>query len=173
MPIRASNRRIVLSNKELPGRLILMKLWHLLAISVSLALGGCLSSPSTAPRSVVSPTIEVTKQIEAREATPTEVVCTTSPNEVTLTVSPVGRTSARVELRGLRSGEKLTIHFFAQSDKQHPRQVTVYPSEGADQNGVFIVQEDSLRPSPDVATNLWTVKVVHSRGVACAEVTLP
>lgn len=163
----------VSANKDLPGRLILMKLWHLFAISMSLALGGCLSSPSTAPRSVVSPTIEVAKQIEAREATPTEVVCTTSPDQVTLSVSPVAHTSARVELRGLISGEKLTIYFFAQPGRQRTRQVADYPSEGADQNGVFIVQVDSLSPLPDVATNLWMVKVVHSRGVACAEVTLP
>jgi hypothetical protein len=150
-----------------------MKLQYILAISAALAVEGCLLSPSTPLKQVASPAIEITKEIEAREATPTEVVCTTSLNDVALTVSPVTHTSARVELRGLIPGEKLTILFIAQSDEQHTREITVYPSEGADESGVFITQEDSLSPLPDVTTNLWTVKVVHSRGVACAEVMLP
>ncbi len=142
------------------------------AIFISLALMGC-ASPGMAPARVASPVIEVTRQVVTIEAAPTEIVCTTSPGEVTLAVSPVTHTSARVELSGLKPGEKVVIHFFAQPTDQHARQVSDYPSEGADENGVFIVQVYSLSPSPDVVTNFWTVKVVHSGGVACAEVTLP
>src|SRR3972149_627282 len=149
----------------------MMKRLYLCVMCMSFAWARC-TLPLTAPTSVASPVIEVTKHVGVIRPTPTEIVCSTSPGEVTLTVSPVAHPSARVELRGLEPGEKVTIHFF-QSDKQRTRQVADYPSEGADQNGVFIVQEGGLRPLPDAVANFWTVKVVHSRGVACAEVTLP
>jgi len=143
-----------------------------LIIGMSLALTGCLLLPGASRGSVVAPTIEITRRVEARDATPTDMVCTALPGGMAVTISPVSFTSARVELSGLIPGEKLTIYFF-QSYMQRTRQITVYPTEVADQDGDFTIQEDSLRPLPGVAINSWTVKVIHSRGVACAEVALP
>ncbi len=46
-------------------------------------------------------------------------------------------------------------------------------AQGADEHGEFSVQLTSLLPLDGQSEATWDIRLVHARGVACTEVTLP
>jgi hypothetical protein len=101
---------------------------------------------------------------------PTLVICTSMPPNMTLSVEPVSPTAVRLEITGLQPGESLIFILRAQSDG-HTIQREDHLVSTADSNGRFVYMVNGL--APPLGTKHWTVQVIHSRGVACTAVDLP
>ncbi len=128
---------------------------------------------SAQPSAVPMPTVAVTKQtVTAPEPTPTPATCTPLPAGMTMSVKPVSATSVQVEIKGLQPGETLIFIANAETSGYRNRNED-RPVAGADLNGRFVYEIRGLRPLPGSTTNQWQIQVIHSRGVACADVTLP
>ncbi len=80
---------------------------------------------------------------------------------------------ARVEMEGLQPGERLSISFSAEVAGTHSRRVEIWSSDPVGADGHFVYEEPELRSLPGSASNHWKIQIVHLRGVACTEVTLP
>lgn len=118
--------------------------------------------------------IEVTRVVlEAGEPSPTPAVCTPLPDGMELMVEPVASDSAKVYLKGLQPGEHLTLLFIAQPTATQRSEIEISPPNVVEPDGSFIYQERGLSMLADAKENIWTVKVIHARGVNCQEFTLP
>lgn len=76
----------------------------------------------------------------------------------------------RVEIEGLQPGERPRLIFHAKSGGLHHYEVQ--PAQPAGSDGRLVVRENRVRPLGGQETT-WEIKVVHARGVACTDVTLP
>jgi hypothetical protein len=100
---------------------------------------------------------------------PTPFTCTPLPEGMTLDLNPVSSTLVEIVAQGLQPGEEITVVFTAKS-----------PGHGKmiEDRGILIgsdgrySSQEILNPIPRSDENHWEVSVIHSRGVACAEVTL-
>jgi hypothetical protein len=125
------------------------------------------------PSAVPMPTVAVTVQIvTAPEPTPTPATCTSLPAGMTLSVKPVSATSVQVEIKGLEPGEKLIFIAHAETSGYRSR-IEGLPVAGADSDGHFVYQMGGLGPLPGSTRNQWQIQIIHARGVACTDVTLP
>jgi hypothetical protein len=91
---------------------------------------------------------------------------------MTLSVRPLSPTSVEVEIKGLEPGEKLIFIAHAETSRYRSR-IEGLPVAGADADGHFVTQIAGLGPLPGSTRNQWQIQVIHSRGVACTDVTLP
>jgi hypothetical protein len=117
----------------------------------------------------------VTPEVVTPGPTPTEPACTPLPEDMTLQVetSPYG--IVRVEVEGLLPGERLLLLLtLNRGTHTTTTEVRYFAPVGEDRHyewandfGMEMVQEGREEP--------WRgeVKIVHSRGVACEEFTLP
>lgn len=144
-----------------------------LAGLLALALtAGCLSQSPTLPPPF-SPTITPTKigaelTLEAwRDAPP--AVCTQLPPGVGMTVNTLSTRSVQVIVRGLKPGEEVSFEFAAQASG---KSIRVSPAP-AQEDGTVSETQGSLYAPQGSTTNVWTIKVIHPRGVGCEEVTFP
>ncbi len=89
---------------------------------------------------------------------------------MSLEINPLSATLLEVSLLGLQPGETITVVFTAES----PGHKKMLENQGVliGANGQYVLQE-VLRQIPGSAENHWEVAVIHGRGVACAEITLP
>ncbi len=87
------------------------------------------------------------------------------------TVEPAAADRVVLRLSGLQPGESLILLFSAESPT-HKKVVELPLPDAVAADGRF-AYEESLSRLPDATENTWTVKVIHSRGVACQDVTLP
>jgi hypothetical protein len=81
---------------------------------------------------------------------------------MSLVAMPTSPTSAQVEITGVKPGEKLIFIAHAESDG-YSSQIEVRPVQEVGADGRMVLQIQSM----------GLFQVVHSRGVACAQVTLP
>lgn len=111
----------------------------------------------------------VTLQIVTPEPSPTPAVCTPLPEGMTLTIKPASANDIALELTGLQPGEQ--PHFiFTQEKPDGMYQMEEYdmPPVGEDGQFVHTIRLSSPYESPD-----WQIKIIHARGAACIEITLP
>ncbi|MGH2544597.1 MAG: hypothetical protein ACRDIB_17530, partial [Ardenticatenaceae bacterium] len=93
------------------------------------------------------------------------------PDGMGVTVVATSPTSAQLRLFGFRPGEKLVLVSFTEADGSS----NIHELSGVgpvDETGRFEWTLDGLRQLPDTERNHWKIRVIHERGVACAEVTL-
>jgi hypothetical protein len=104
----------------------------------------------------------------------TPAVCTDLPEGVELIVTPLTALQVRVEVRGMLPGEQLRFQFIRHPSPNGGFQIEHWNfREGVKADGLFTVTQGGLDPAPGSTVNAWTVKVIHARGVACQEITLP
>ena len=120
------------------------------------------------------PTPAITRVVqETVEPSPTPPVCTPLPDGMTLMVEPISTDRAQVQLNGLQPGESLTVLFVAKPTATQSSELEIMLPGAVESDGSFIYQERGLSILSDAEENTWTVKVIHARGVACQEFTLP
>lgn len=103
------------------------------------------------------------------------VLCTPLPSNMNVRVVATSRTSARVEIEGLPPDEQPWLVFRAESvdhgEKVKIERPLLHPV-GPD--GRYVYEETGLyAPDSSMEENQWEIRVVHARGIACTEVTLP
>ena len=139
-------------------------------------IAGCQPPSTGVPSDVPQPTpaIEVTIVVkEIGSPSPTPAVCTPLPDGMKLTVEPISAESVQVQLVGLLPGESLTLLFVAKPTATESMEIEATFSNAVEPDGSFAHQKRWLPRLKDATENTWTVKVIHSRGVACQDVTLP
>lgn len=112
----------------------------------------------------------VSLRITTPEPSPTPAVCTPLPESMTLAVTPLTDTEISVALSGLQPGESLHI-IYRREGIDDGTQIEDYDLPPVGENGRYN-QTQNLRPS-EAGPDTWQIKVIHSRGVACTEITLP
>lgn len=150
-----------------------MKKAYLVSLLV-LLLTGCLLKPPQPPVTVPRVNGPVTVFVVTQSPSETPAVCTELPEGAALIVTPLSATKVQVELRGMQPGEQLVFQFTSRPSPQgNWRRITDEADTGVKENGSYTLTLGSLEPARGSTVNAWTVKVIHSRGVACQEITLP
>lgn len=149
-------------------RLNLGKLGIVLALLVWLSIG-CQSTSVLPTREAIP---EVTTIVTTPVPSSTPVSCTPLLEGMTLQVDPVSSVEVQVELEGLQSEEQLIFLFTTEVSGRGGAEIEFRPLEMVDASGHYSYSQ-RLRPIPGSITNHWEIKVIHARGVACTEVTLP
>lgn len=140
-----------------------------LFVFVCLLLWGC----DNAPPSFNQGDVEVTRSVELAPPSPTPIVCMALPDDMTLDVEPISESEAVVRLTGLQPGESLAFVFIAEIPGQRRSEIESFPVDAVGEDGTFEFIQTGLTPLDETAANTWEVKVIHGRGVACTEITLP
>lgn len=152
--------------KKIARKLLICSVFILLTV-------GCQPSAATVSTTTPQPTLVVTKVVlEAGEASPTPSACTPLLDGMELMVEPVSSDSAKVQLKGFEPGESLTLLFIAQPTATQSSEIEITPPNVVEPDGSFTYQERGLSILLDAKKNIWTVKVIHARGVACQEFIL-
>lgn len=155
----------------------LLQTWRVLIMSLLLLGVACQSATanstqSSPPTRVPSASpVAVTKTvIEEPIPSPTPFTCTPLPADMNLYLNPLSATLLEITIEGLQPNEEITIVFTSESPGR--KKVIENPNIRAGDDGEYTTQE--LLPAfPESEENHWQVSAIHSRGVACAEASLP
>lgn len=90
-----------------------------------------------------------------------------------MVVTSLSSRQIQISVTGMQPGENLVFLLIAQPTQGQTSEIEIRPQEVVGEDGSFTIVEGSLEPLPGVTINTWTVKVIHKRGVACQNVTLP
>ncbi|HXF85221.1 MAG TPA: hypothetical protein VNK49_07505 [Anaerolineales bacterium] len=131
----------------------------------ALLLFGCLplESPSASPTPVVE--LQILEPV-----TETPVPACVILLGVDLSVELLSEDSIRIRITGLLPNE--TVHAIFGS-KTKGRTVETVVSGSADEKGVFEYSERLRALESDREFRDWQIRVVHSRGSTCTEISLP
>lgn len=119
--------------------------------------------------------VEVTREVLADIPSSTDAACSLIPSNVILNVEPTSESEATMTLTGLQPGERLVFVFSAEIPGVRQSEIESHPVEEVGVDGYYeFVQTGlyTLDPS-NSSPNIWDIKVIHSTGVLCTEVTLP
>lgn len=136
-----------------------------LILAMVSVLFGC-QMPEAAP---ASPTPVVELQI-LEPVTETPVPACVFLSDVELTVSLLSENSVLIKITGLIPNETVHVIFSSQTKRQE-REKTF--SGVADEKGIFTESVGLRGPGIDTEFRDWQIRVVHSRGSTCAEISLP
>jgi hypothetical protein len=118
------------------------------------------------------PTIVVTPQVMPPVSPTTTPDCQPAAG-VMIEVRRLSDTTAALHASGLQPGE-IPFIFYSTSIIGHSMRVESDGfAKGADEQGEFSFELTGLRPLEGQASATWDIRLVHRRGVACAEITLP
>ncbi len=93
---------------------------------------------------------------------------------VTMEVRRSGITKATLQASGLEPGEVPVVFYSTVGIHGNSERVEAWNfAHGADPQGRFSFELDGLVPPEGQASATWDVRLVHRRGVACAQITLP
>jgi|GEM_PF-2116196 len=141
-----------------------LKLW--LGLMVAIGCAGCQAQGNF-------PTPVVTVQV-VTEAPPTGTPDCLPVSGVSIELHPITATSVRLVATGLEPGEKPDVFYSAQSKGYGTTRSEYWGfPQGADEKGMFTLVLTGLVPLRDQSRSTWDVRLVHARGVACAEITMP
>jgi len=135
-------------------------------------LAACKPSSSNADSSQetsLAAPVAVTRSVITTLPNSTPAICTPLPEGMTLDVMPTSATEVKVELTGLHYGETITL-LFTRNVPEGVYEMEAQSVATVEPNGRFIYYQAGF---PAEGNNTWQVKVIHMRGVACAEVKLP
>jgi hypothetical protein len=137
----------------------------MMGLAVAMSLAACGQSAVSVPTPVI-----VTTVLPPR-GSPTPAACTINPEGLTLDVQAGGFHQVRVVGRGFVAREPLFFVFSAATET-NSQTVEVRPAKGVGEDGAFS-RDETLTPGPDASDPVvWSVAVVHSRGVACSTITV-
>ena len=146
------------------GKIQMIKSFHfLLLYSLLLGLAAC-RGPSTPFRP------EIPREVTP-ESSPAPAVCTSWPGNITVRLVPESDSAFVLELAGFQPGELLTFLFIGEIPGATSVSMESQPTTRVDADGRFTWRDD-LRVTPS-QINLWQAKIIHARGAACFELTLP
>ncbi|MBI4762676.1 MAG: hypothetical protein ACOYYF_01935 [Chloroflexota bacterium] len=131
----------------------------------ALLLFGC--QPLETPPASATPLVEV-QVLEPMTETPVPA-CVLLP-DVELSVDLISEDSVHIRITGLLPNE--TVHAIFGS-KTKDRAVETVVSGSADEKGVFEYSENLRGHETLSAFKDWQIRVVHSRGSTCTEISLP
>jgi len=115
----------------------------------------------------------VTPKVELPGPTPTEAACTPLPTGMTLLVETDAYGTVRVEVKGLLPGEEPLLLLNVERKSETMSMETLDP-EPASQGGTFVwVHHFETAQEAQDAPWQGEAKIVHARGIACKEFTLP
>jgi hypothetical protein len=121
----------------------------------------------------VSPTTAVTVQVMP-PVSPTATPDCQPATGVTIEVRRLGDTTAVLHASGLQPGEIPFIFYSTSiSGVGSIRRESYGFAKGADEHGEFSFELTGLQPLEGQARATWDIRLVHRRGVACTEITLP
>lgn len=162
------------SNAATAAKVINMEKTHPVWVLAFLFIVGCQPILPPPVATTPQPTGHITAYVVTMEdVSPTPIVCTDLPEGAEMIVTPVSSTQIQIDLTGMQPGESLVFLFIARPTESHAGEIEIWPQEVVRQDGSFTITEGGLDPLPGNAINTWTIKVIHSRGVACQDVTLP
>lgn len=93
---------------------------------------------------------------------------------VDMEITPLSSDSVHIEVTGLSPHEQVMIIIFSEPIEDRTFRIEETPVEVADENGKF---ESTQKGLVDFNTGApvkdWQIQIIHSKGVACASVSLP
>ncbi len=93
---------------------------------------------------------------------------------VTVEIRPVSNTAVGLVAKGLQPGEVPSVFYSTEVNGVGSKRGEAWGfAKGADQNGNFSTELTGLVPVEGQGSATWDIRLVHRRGVACAQVTLP
>ena len=98
-------------------------------------------------------------------------MCQPSPG-VTLETRRVSDSMVEMHASGLEPGE-LPFVIYSTFSNTGGTMVELNYTRGADENGEFSFDLSELMPHKGQTSTTWDIRLIHSRGVACATITLP
>lgn len=150
----------------MPRLLLGLILW------LAAALVACAQNESVAIGTTAVPSlIEVPVEIITPEPTPTTAVCTLLPEEMRIHVRRAGELHGTVETAGLQPGERPLLLLTAEAATASWRQ-EMQPDTAVGADGRFQARLD-FRSWPSVEGYQFAGRLIHARGVACFEFSLP
>ncbi len=121
----------------------------------------------------ISPTVVVTVQVMS-PVSPTATPDCQPAAGVAIEVWRVSDTTAVLHASGLQPGEIPFIFYSTSiSGVGSMRGESSGFAKGADEHGEFSFELTGLQPLEGQARATWDIRLVHRRGVACTEITLP
>lgn len=120
-------------------------------------------------RSIPTPAVTV-QEVPFTQPSPTPACQAVSGVSITIVTSIEGR---KLQVKGLIPSERPTVFYSAQNNLGAERIEAFDLAEGADSKGNFTYGLTDLTVLKGDTSTTWDVRVVHSRGVACAQVTVP
>ncbi len=135
-----------------------------LALQVALIAGACARAP-------VVPTVLVITQVVAPMTPNPTPACTPLLSDMAFTLT-TQRNALMFELTGLQPSEHPTIILWQEVPGRRSS-YTETSYQPADQDGHLVYKAFGLYYRGDSGPNVWHIQVVHAKGVACTQVTLP
>jgi hypothetical protein len=121
---------------------------------------------------IIYPTAVVTPQVMP-PVSPTATPDCQPAAGVTIEVQRLSNTTAVLHARGLQPGEIPFIFYSTSIIGRSMRGEASGFVNGADEHGEFSFELAGLRPLEGQASATWDIRLVHRRGVACTEISLP
>jgi hypothetical protein len=137
---------------------------------IVLALLAALLAAACAPAPVVPTVLVITQVVAPMTPEPTPSCTPLLPGMAfTLTTQP---NALMFELTGLQPSEHPTIILWQQAGGRMSSYTTT-SYQPAGQDGHLVYKAFGLHYIGDSGPNVWHIQVVHAKGVACTQVTLP
>ncbi len=93
---------------------------------------------------------------------------------VTIEVQRLGETTAVLHVSGLQSGEVPFVFYSTSINGVGAKRSEAWGfAKGADEHGEFSLELTGLQPLEGQTKATWDIRLVHARGVACTEITMP
>ncbi len=92
---------------------------------------------------------------------------------VTLNVRRISDSSVELQVSGLEPGEMPFITYSTSDSGSSVRGEAGNFAQGANAKGEFIYKLGGLNPLTGQTSATWDIRLIHSRGVECATITLP
>ena len=93
--------------------------------------------------------------------------------DVKLDVTLLSEDSAQARITGLKPNEPVYTIFSSQTEDGNGKSTECCPGEFASEDGSYEYSVKLRGPDMDREFTNWLVRVIHSRGAACAEFVLP
>ncbi len=146
-----------------------MKQWAVLLIVTVCAACQTQVTSTVAPTQTII--VEVATSVAPRVPTPTPDCLPVS--DVSIDVQRTDGGIIKLKAIGLEPGEKPFIFYSAQNSREGKRIEAYNFAQGADSQGVFTYTLEELQTLKGDTSTTWDVRIVHIRGVACVEITVP
>lgn len=146
----------------MPKRITTMPGVCLLALII---LSGCRAGDFPTPR------VEIETAVDSYLSETPVPECVSLPG-ISLEVTLLSENSPQVRIKGLKPNEPVYIIFSSQTD-DGAKSTECCPGETASEKGIYEYSIGLRGAEVDREFTDWQVRVIHSRGAACAEFTLP
>jgi len=97
--------------------------------------------------------------------------CSPLPAGMTIHLSRVAADDVQIDMSGLTPGETPVVFMYIAAEDLEAR-LTAYPRDSAGEDGSFVYTMRGISQYLEKAGEM-SVRVIHSSGVACAELSFP